>query len=301
MGMPQPTPLQLGYIDPDGNFWNLSDLTLSQGYVCSGVAGIEGLPIAMQTVPLLDGTAYPNLYLPQPGSIAIAILVTMPDPSQNEMDYYSLLDAIVRAFYTRRNELPKPGYLVVQRPDGSERQIAVYTTSGLNTPEVGLDDKTLFSLTLATPDPFWTDATPQTLIFQQATATGILPLLPVNLASGAVLGAATIQNNGNATAWPTWSITGPGTPTITNNTTGLAWSLNQQVPGGQVLQVVTKPGQQMVVNQTTGVSMWDALTAAVPRQLWGFVPGVNKINMQMAGASSATQVQLQWTNRYARA
>jgi len=301
MGMPAPTPLQIGYIDPDNNYWNLSDLSMSKGYICSAIAGIEGLPVSMQTVPLLDGTAYPNFYIPQPGTIAIAILVAPPSASQNEIDYYNLLDAIIRAFYTRRNEVPKPGYLQVQRPDGSTRQIAVYTTSGLNTPEVGLNDMSLFSIVLSTPDPFWQDAVPQTLTFQQATATGILPLLPVNLASGAVLGAATIVNNGSANSYPSWTITGPGTPTMTNNTTGLAWSLNQQIPGGQIVQVITKPGQQVVVNQTTGQSIWDQLTATSLRQLWGLIPGVNQINMQMAGASQATQVQLQWTNRWARA
>jgi hypothetical protein len=298
---PAPVPLQIGYIDPDGNFWSLSDQSMQNGYICSGLAGIEGLPVSMQTVPLLDGTSYPNLYLPQPGSIAIAILITMPLTSQNEMDYYNLLDSIVRAFYTRRKELPAPGYLVVQRPDGTTRQIAVYTTSGLNTPEVGLNDMTLYSLTLETPDPYWTDANPQTLTFQQNVAAGILPMLPVSFASGAVLGTANIFNAGTATSFPTWSITGPGTPTIQNLTTGLSWSLNQQVPGGQVLQVVTKPGQQMVVNQSTGVSMWDALVASSLRQLWGLVPGNNQVNMQMAGASQATQIQLQWTNRWARA
>lgn len=299
--MTTPVPLQIGYVDPDGNYWNLSDLTFSNGYVCSALAGIEGLPVSMQTVPLLDGTAFPTVYVPQPGSIALALLVGIPEDSQDEMDYYDLLDAVVLAFYHRRNELPKPGYIQVQRPDGTVRQLAVYTTSGLNTPEVGLDDKTLYAITLSTPDPYWTDVNPQLITYAQNTAQGILPLLPISFASGAVIGASTVVNNGTAISYPTWTLTGPGTPTMTNNTTGLSWSLNTSIPGGQVVQVVCKPGQQMAVNQTTHTSIWDQLVYSSLRQLWGLIPGPNQLSIAMAGASQATQVQLTWTNRWARA
>lgn len=299
--MPAPAPLQIGYVDPDGNYWNFSDLSFANGYICSAIAGIEGLPVSMQNVAMLDGTSHPNLYIPQPGTITIAVLLGIPEQSQNEMDYYNLLDSFVRAFYTRRNELPAPGYLQIQRPDGSTRQIPVYTTSGLNTPEVGLDDKTLYTLTLQTPDPYWNDANPQTIVYAQNTAQGILPLLPVSFASGAVLGAANIVNNGTALSYPTWTITGPGTPTMTNVTTGLSWSLNASIPGGNVVQIVTKPGQQMAVNQTTQTSIWDQMVYSTLRQLWGLQPGLNQVTIAMAGASSATQVQLTWTNRWSRA
>ena len=80
---------------------------MSAGYVCSGIAGIEGIPVLIQTTPLLDGTAVPNIYIPQPGSIAIGILVGWPAGGA-ESDYYALLDRFVRAFINRRNEIPVP-------------------------------------------------------------------------------------------------------------------------------------------------------------------------------------------------
>ena len=55
-----PTPLNISYIDPDGRLWSLSDMSMAQGWICSGLAGIEGRPVTMQTVPLLDGTAIPS-------------------------------------------------------------------------------------------------------------------------------------------------------------------------------------------------------------------------------------------------
>lgn len=295
-----PTPLQIDYIDPDGNDWNLSDPSMSKGYICSGINGIEGIATTLQTIPLLDGTAYANLYLPQPGTINIVILVSRPS-SDDENDYYANLDAIVRAFYNRRNDLPVPGYIVIQRPDGTSRQIAVYTTSGLNTPEVAVSNDSIYSFTLQTPDPYWQDLIPQSMTFSVGAATGILPLLPVWLAGSTVLGNNTIVNQGNSRTWPVWTITGPGTPTMQNLTTGRKWSLNQTVPAGHVVQVVTQPGKQMVFDNTAGTNIWDQLVLSSLRDLWAIAAGVNQINVSMAGASLATSVSITWTNRWNRA
>jgi hypothetical protein len=297
-----PTPLNILYQDPDGNTWSLSDPSMAQGFICTGLNGIEGIPVSMQTVPLLDGTAIPSIYIPQPGSIAMGILVAPPAGSSDEDDdYYLNLDKVVRAFLSRRNEVATPGYLIVQRPNGTMRQIAVYTTSGLDTPEVGLNNMTVYTLTLQTPDPYWEDLVPQQVVFSISNASGILPLLPIRLAGSSVIGAAAVNNAGTAIAYPTWIITGPGTPTFTNLTTGFTWSLNTPIPAGNVVQVTTQPGTQMAVNQTTSTNIWDQLVLSSLRSLWGLVGGVNEINVAMAGSSLATSVSLQWTNRWSRA
>jgi hypothetical protein len=296
---PPPTPLNITYVDPDGINWNLSDLSYSQGIVASAIAGIEGIPVSLQTVPMLDGTAIPSIYIPQPGSIALAILVGWPDSSVDENDYYASLDGIVRAFLTRRNELPAPGYLQVQRPDGSTRQLSVFTISGLDTPEVGIH-YTLYSLTLQSPDPYWYDLVPQTVVYNNNPAVGILPLLPISF-SGQLLGTSVLTNNGSALAYPVWTITGPGTPTFQNLTTGRQWALNAAIPGGQVVQVSTKMGSQYATNLTTQTNIWDSLVLSSLRDLWPLVGGDNQINLTMAGSSATTSVQVQWYNRWQRA
>jgi len=299
MSMPAPNPLNINYIDPDGNNWSLSDLSFSAGIVCAAIAGIEGLPVMLQTIPLLDGTAVPNIYIPQPGSIAIGLLVGWPDGSYNEDDYYANLDSIVRAFTNRRNELPAAGYLQVQRPNGLTRQLTVFCTSGLNTPEVGIHN-TLYSLTLQAPDPYWYDLTPQTVSYSNNPAVGILPLLPITF-SGQLLGNSLLVNNGTALAFPTWTITGPGTPTFKNLTTGRQFSLNTSIPSGNVVQVTTKPGSQAVVNLTTQTNIWDQLVLSSLRDLWPLVGGTNQVSLVMAGSSSSSSVQVQWVNRWSRA
>lgn len=296
-----PTPLQIDYIDPDGNDWNLSDLTMSNGYVCTGVTGIEGLATSLQTVPMLDGTATASQFLPQPGTITIGILVGMP-ASQQENDYYKLLDRVSRAFFHRRNEQPKPGYVQIQRPDGTSRQIAVYTTAGPASPEVGINDLSSFSFTLQAPDPYWQDTVAQSLLYKLNASPGILPLLPIQLAGASVIGISTITNTGGAQAWPTWIITGPGTPTIQNITTGRQWSLNTPIPSGNVVQVVTKPGQQAAVNTTTSTNIWDQLVlGGTLSNLWALMAGANQVNIAMAGSTANTSVGLLWVNRWNRA
>jgi len=299
--MAPPTPLQISYTDPDGNFWDLSDTSLVNGYICSGIGGIEGLPVAMQSIPLLDGTARSDLYMAQPGAIVIAIYVTKPD-SGGEDDYYRLLDQLVRAFYNRRNALPAPGSLAIQRPDGTSRQIATYTTSGLNTPEVGIDNGTIYSFTLLTPDPFWYDVLSNDLTFSNPGGSpGILPLLPIAIGSSSIFGTNVVYNNGGSDAYPEWLIVGPGTPTMNNLTTGRAWALSSSIATGNVISVKTKPGFQQCVNTTTGVNIWDQLVISSPRDLWPLVPGPNSISISMAGSTPATKVVMSWRNRWLRA
>lgn len=302
MSMPgPPTPLQIDYIDPDGFDWNLSDLTMSNGYVCTGITGIEGLAVSLQTVPLLDGTASASLFLPQPGTITIGMLVGMPS-SQLENDYYKLLDRVSRAFFHRRNEQPKPGWIQIQRPDGTSRQIAVYATAGSNSPEVGINDMSVFSFTMQTLDPYWQDLVASSLLYKLNTASGILPLLPIQFAGASVIGASTVTNTGGAQAWPVWTITGPGTPTIQNLTTGRQWSLNTSIPAGNVVQVVTKPGQQVAVNMTTSANIWDQLVlGGTLSNLWALMSGVNQISITMAGSTANTSIGLSWVNRWNRA
>jgi len=294
-----PTPLQIDYIDPDGNDWNLSDRSMQNGYACTALAGIEGVPVSFQTIPLLDGTAVPNLYLPQPGSISLGLIVGRPS-SDDENDYYDLLDRVTRAFLCRRMELPAPGYLQVQRPDGTTRQIAVYVVAGLDTPDTQIH-YTNYAFTLQTPDPYWSDLASQNLIFTINASAGILPMLPVQLASSAVIGSATIINGGNALAWPEWTIVGPGTPTIQNLTTGRSWAMNTSVPSGNVVRVTTKPGSQMAVNLTTGTNIWDQLVLSSLRDLWSLSGGSNQVNISMAGSTIATSVSVSWVNRWSRA
>jgi peptidoglycan hydrolase-like protein with peptidoglycan-binding domain len=137
--------------------------------------------------------------------------------------------------------------------------------------------------------------------FGISISPGILPLLPIQL-TGTVIGNVSVSNDGNAQAWPVWTIVGPGTPVMKNLRTGRQWSLNTSIPSGNVVQVTTKPGTQMAVNTTTGVNIWDQLVlGSTLSNLWALMAGVNPISISMAGSSLVTSVGLSWVNRWNRA
>jgi hypothetical protein len=300
-----PIPLVVDYQDPDGNWWSLSNRSMSQGWVCSAIAGIEGLPVMMQTLPLLDGTAVPLVYIPQTGTIGLAILVGRATDN-DQFAYYNNLDKVVRAFYNRRNQAPTPGTLRVTRPDGSRRIIAVYCTSGLNTPEVGINDTTLFSLALSTPDPYWSDYDNTALHFP--VTFGNSGILPITFPSPGILfnpsqeaGSFVLTNWGDGQTFPNWVLTGPGTPTVTNKTSNRSWALSQPIPAGQQVQLTTKPGAQSCVNITTQTNIWNQLVFGGPHDLFPLMSGDNLVTVQMAGATAATTVDVEFTNRWLRA
>jgi len=295
-----PVPLYITYTDPDGQVWDLSDRSFAKGYVCSAISGIEGLPVMMQGIPLLDGTTVPTIYLPQTGTIGIAILVGRPSSGDQEA-YYDLLDGITTAFYNRRNQNPAPGTLTIRRPDGTTRNIQTYTTSGLNTPDVGINDMTLYSFALSTPDPYWSDVVAESLLFQLPQNAGILPVLPVVLDGPNVIGDVTIDYFGKAPSYPTWTIVGPGTPTMTNHTTGRSWGLNTAIAAGKTVVVETKRGKQYAINITDNINIWNQLVFSGPHDLWPLAEGENKITVSMANATTASSVNMQYFNRWVRA
>lgn len=327
-----PTMPQITYIDPDGGTWYLFDTVggivdpvtkknshtdamgrgstgqlMELGYVCSAIAGIEGMPVMMQTVPLLDGTALPSVYIPQTGTIGLAIMVGRPRGG-NQNDYYDLLDNVVRAFYNRRNENPAPGILQITRPNGKTRQIYVYTTSGFNTPDVGKTEYTVYSFSLSTPDPYWTDTIITEKDFSAPGAdVGILPIDFTPTGKGILfnsphtLGPSIMMNDGDSYAYPTWVITGPGQPTVSNLTSGRSWSLNFSLAVGQRVQVITTRGHQSVIDIGSKANLWSHLVITGPRDLWPLLSGKNNINTHMEGMAFGSQISMSFYNRWPRA
>lgn len=291
--------IQIGYEDPDGNYWGLSDLLLNEGYICTSIDGISGLPVNLTSIPLVNGTAQPALYLPQPGVINIGIYLEAPN---GDLDaFYALVDKFTYAFFNLRNNFPAPGKLIIARPNGTVRRINVFTTSGLESPDFGAYYAN-YALSLQTLDPFWEDLDPEVLTYStRVPAAGILPLLPIAIGASNVLGQSVLNNDGGADAYPFWDIFGPGIPTITNVTTGRQFSFATTLSPGDHVQVETRPGKQLVYRVNGGVNFWSQIVAQSPRDLWSIPKGVNVVNLGMSGSGLASSVQLTWTRRWLRA
>ena len=294
----------LTWTDPDGIVWDLSDLGMGSGVVATAISGIGGMPNALTMLPLPTGAFIVQSQIPQPRTVTLGLYAESPDHTDPSAAHL-LYQAITNAFWTVRGGNPAPGYLGVQQPDGTQRLLECYVTAGLDQPDT--TDlplwQTTWTLTLTT-QPYWIDVPANQqgpIVFAAPTAgAGVPPMPPVLLSAATTLGMATVDYTGDADTWPLWVVTGPGTPGVTNLTTGLEWTLAVSVPEGDVWTIVTDPAAGPSVTDQAGASQWAALAAADPRVLWPLVPGVNQLDVTLSGAETGSSVALYYIRRWLR-
>lgn len=295
--------LQVTYIDPDGEVWDWS----TPGSRCRAlsVTGIGGPPAAYTDTSLAGGGSLPQAFSAAKRSIVIGLHV-FDDMSQDGL--LDLLDRLTFALWHDRAGVPTPGVLRFARPDGTARQIEVFCTSGPpQTEEEASRDAyqrdTSYGLTFESGlDPLFQDADPVgPLVFAAPPVSGgVPPMPPVLLTPSTTLGETTVRNTGNGDAYPTWTITGPGVPTLTNVTTGREFSLGVTLSAGEVITVDTRPTLQSAVDQD-GVDRWGDLVKSTPRDLWTLVPGNNLLNLELASAGTGSQISMLYHRRWLRA
>lgn len=293
------SPLSLIYTDPDGVLWPWSDP--SNGFTVTGVTGIGSAPAAPQTLQLPTGDLLVQTVTPAARQIVVGLYVE----AGTQAALLDVIDRLAVALSNDRAGLPAPGMLTVRRPDGTARQVEVICTSGSDQPDATSNDGyrywTSYGLTFQPLSPYFEDAEPLTASWQLATAgAGVPPMPPVLLSGATVFGATSIDNPGDADAWPVWTIAGPGTASLGNTTTGRSFSLSAALGGGEVITVDTRPGH---VSATDGVGAdrWGDLVAASPRDLWQLVPGMNALDLALTGATTASSIGLSFRPRRRRA
>jgi len=294
-----PVPLSVIYVDPDGGQWSLSD---RDGDVhVTALTGLGGPPSLLTVIGLPGGGALPQQMIPAIRTIILGLFVEAGEQG----DFLALQDSLARAFWTQRGGAPSAGTLIVGRPDGTARQIAVYCTTGLDQAD---DDSTksglawsTYTLTFQAPDPLFADAEPVTIEFVATpVGAGVPPMPPVDLAPGSVLGLTTVTNSGDADAYAVWTIFGPGTPVLSNLTTGLAFGLNAPLGPTEVVTVDTRPGMQSAIDGT-GANRWANLVQADPRDLWPLLPGDNDLDLTLGGSGPTSAIVMSYTRRWLRA
>lgn len=192
-----------------------------------------------------------------------------------------------------------PGELRVLQPDGTGRRISALYVSGMEGDEgqavAGLHWQK-FAITFRALDPAWLDMTDQQRVWTIGSANNFFPILPLHLALADVLGAVTITNPGDEQSYPVWTVTGPGTGfTLTNQTTGRSVRFKTALSSGESITLDTRPSKLTVVDQA-GANRWPDL--APNPDLWALRRGVNFVDLDLSGASSASSVTLTFTPRY---
>jgi hypothetical protein len=210
-----------------------------------------------------------------------------------QAEYLARLARLQQAMRHRRGGVDVPGTLTVELPDGSRRWIEAFYHGGLDGEEGPLDDLILMAqafprFELLALDPYWTGGSVGDS-WKTAVAAPWFGTMPRKLAASQVLGSVTVDLPGDADAYPVWTITGPGVPTISNVTTGRSFAFKGGSPieAGQIVTIDTRPDALTVVDDADA-DLYSSLEEFP--DLWSLEPGPNVLTVEMADADSDSEV-----------
>lgn len=149
-------------------------------------------------------------------------------------------------------------------------------------------------LTFRSPDPYWTSSEAQHRYVggDTGTASFLSSMASVPVSASQAIGEIQLDNSGNADAYPTWEITGPGRNFLAISPAGERLSWTGRLLAGERLIIDTRKGT--VVDQA-GRNRYDELAAA-PR-LWTIKPGLSTATAQLEDISAASKIACSWRPR----
>lgn len=294
-GVPWPTRVNempnVAFTDPAGATTVFSDW--ENGWVLQpGAKGLDMPTYAFtqDESPGIDGYEIRQVRA-QGKEIALPIAFWADD---SRAAYLARRRGLIRSLNPKRGT----GTLTVTQADGTSRTIGARYSAGLEGDE-SLDAAgarwCINVLTFACPSPFWLGAE-VTTEWRAAVAGTFFPILPLAVGNSQVLGAVTVDNDGDDDAFPVWTITGPATSvSLTNVTTGQVLVMNRTITIGDTIVIDTRERQQTaLLNGTT--NLWGDLSDA--STLWALEPGLNDLTLTVTGSTSNTRVRMTYQPRY---
>ncbi len=278
------------WTDPTGLVWPLTDIHPDRGYFTTfGIAGWGASPYEIVTDPHQRGGEQIRHIRALPARVTWPIHV-WGETHQQFIDRYRMLRRAIMMTVHRR----LPGILTVKRPDGSARYIEAWYEDGF-TGEAGENWLSANPVvTFYCPDGAWRDV--DQVVERRGFGTPqnfYSPFLTVS--ESQVIGATTITNPGDLTAWPEWTITGPCTSvSAINNSTGQSFLLTYTLTAGQTITITT---DRPTVRGPAGENLVGALNWP-EAFLWGLLPDANDVTFTVAGGSTGTEIELAFNPRY---
>lgn len=278
---------------------------LGDSFPLDGSTGIDHLGIAGQLMPPYDTTTQdvPS----DTGSRVVEVRPkarTLPVPLLVQDHHLSAetLDDRVSALLSALNPADGPCTLLADALDDTgkvrrdnagnarRRRLVCWYTGGAEAATRAWGDEyqgyfQQLGLTFLADDPYWRPMQPQVTPFRSDPPVRWLPLLPLAVGTGAVLGGSVEVNDGDALAYPVVRIEQPGTSiTALNRTTGLSWTVDTSSARGSAVTVDTRPawaGGGRAVVTDAGDNLYDKLTGT----LWPLAKRSNDLQLTVAGAT----------------
>lgn len=270
------------WVAPDGTVLPLNPPG-ADFFTLKSVAGLGATPVDVRTEAAADGGVTVESIRNKERTIAWPLRIR----GDTHMEFLARWRDAVELF-TQTKRLDAPGQLVIRRPDGTQRTAVCWYSGGLDQePEEGAWKQVTPVVSLLVPDGYWQAVDPVTRTWSQETPPDFLsPTFPA-VSSGAVIGAATLRNDGVQDSWPTWTIRGPMTSlTATNVTRGETFVLTYALAAGQTLTMTTRPIQ---VRGPGGVQAINALNLLAGGKPWRVgAKSVTDIQFTAAGSAPPT-------------
>ncbi|MFD5468905.1 phage tail protein [Streptomyces sp. NPDC127105] len=292
------------YTDPSGRVWPLTDDQAGWFTLAEGVSGLDAAEYEFTTDAQPRGGARLRHAQPQPRTIIWPLYVYGDTHMEFVERWRALATAFTRTLRPGPDGVRPPGILEISRPDGSSRRINVHYQGGFGgqgKQGTGISSDAAV-LTLWCEDPYWINPTPIGVHRETGTLANFFAPFPT-VSSSQVLGATTVENPGDVTVWPTWTITGPASLiTFKHSGTREAFILNPSastVGHGPLLagERVTVSTDPPMVRFQDG-SNWSGALNWPSAVLWGLAPGSNEVTFQLDGSGPGSAVDLAFYARH---
>lgn len=232
VSVPEIGQISATYYDPAGGQWPLTTPSLGWHTLADGVSGLGAAPIALTTDDYPRGGSKVRHVQPVSRTIVWPLHVS----GATHLEFVQRWRALARAF--ARTFRDGPGILEIARPDGTRRRINVHYQEGFDGQGNRNASSNIFDtavLTLFCEDPYWYDPVAESVHREYGTSSAFLNPFPT-VSSGQVLGATTVDNEGDVIVWPTWTITGPASlVTFTRTDTGDEFVIDPADVSGSLL------------------------------------------------------------------
>ncbi|MEU0739262.1 phage tail family protein [Streptomyces sp. NPDC006134] len=183
--------------------------------------------------------------------------------------------------------------LVVVDDEGVRWSTSVYRTGGGEIDLTGTEYDVQTVISLRAPDPYFTAATVSAQAVGGERGTPLLSsLVSMPLTASQAIGDITLENAGDAPAYPTWEIHGPGSNLAVTSPTGEALRWNGTLAAGERLIVRTRDG---TVTDGTGANRYSDVGPA-PR-FWTIPAGTSTANVTLLDTTAASKVICSWQPR----